>query len=394
MSRLVTRLPNHLVRLPRYERKAWPIGSAEPMLPQNVSDRLINMGRWRGQTEVSNHRNSTEWASFQAVPGFRVVSKTWRQNGYIIYERETLRGGVLGTTCLGSLYYASGGWVIPPSYVLELCANSLAGMAVKAHSALLVSIAESTELARYISTKTSFLAKLAQFARDGNWRSAERLCRKEFGAREWNRRRKSHEQDVRDGSAVAANGHLEWTYAVVPTVNDVVQLADLYNGSLTKFGTLFQVLTVRGEYTKEYVGNSLITRAIETHRFTAKAVYAVDEPSLAALALLGLTDLPGSLWEATRWSFLVDWLVPVGDWCSSMTPTIGLNLVDSYVGAKVDELHEQGPQTHQGISYSMPPSTLTGCWRAKITPRAHLIVKNPFSLSHMVTTAALIRQLT
>jgi hypothetical protein len=252
-------------------------------------------------------------------------------------------------------------------------------------------------LARYIAEKTGFLAKAARLAQKGRWARLRRLCVREYGgSRAWEKRTRGAQKGLSAGA-------LEWTYAVAPTVSDVTTAVGLFNGSLTKYGTEFAVISTAGKYDREYPGDGVLTdKANCEYLFSAKAVYVIDSAALAALALLGITDVPGTAWELVRWSFLVDWLIPVGDWCSSMTPLFGLNLIDSYVGCKITETHIQakrswrpaGAPSAAAVKFQLPPTTLNGSFRKQLNPRAHLILKNPFSLSHMVTTAALIRQLT
>lgn len=191
-------------------------------------------------------------------------------------------------------------------------------------------------------------------------------------------------------------------YAILPTVSDIMTVADIYNGILSRKASRFLVLKTQGDYERTYAPtSSLVTGADEKHSFRARAVYSIDDAVLAGLSLIGLTDVPGTAVELMRWSWIVDWLVPVSSWASSITPTIGMNLVDAFVGARVVEDHHQAKRSFRPSGcpaanakpYTIDPLRLEGSWRKKIEVRAHLVAKNPFSMSHLATTAAVIRQL-
>lgn len=52
--------------------------------------------------------------------------------------------------------------------------------------------------------------------------------------------------------------------------------------------------------------------------------YSMQNPALAELQKLGLINPLEVAWEMTPWSFVVDWLLPVGNWISAFTADAGL----------------------------------------------------------------------
>lgn len=397
MSRVAQRLPFTPTVLPPREMYWWRPGSSMGVFPNYSEPRSLNWFRWKAAPVRGDYKNSTEYAcvNIERYP-FRLVGRTYESGGYLYYERETfVSSQVRSDTPLGYLFYRSGGYVICPSYVLEYCATTMAGKAAKSRASLLAAAAESLETARFLVDKVALLASLTSMALRGNWKGFRRTFRAAYGDQLDRRIRNKNQQNAADGTAAPAKGELEWRYGMAPLINETEGLFDLYNGSLTKYGTSFMVIKTKGRYSKTLSSDS--SSPVKTDMeimFSAKATYAIDSAQLAGLALIGVTDAPGAAWEVTRYSVFVDWLIPVGDWMSSMTPLLGLNLIDSYVGAFHKEIHHQPPRPWKdGRSYPLDPVILSGMTRTKVGVRAHLIVKNPFSLDNMVTTAALIRTL-
>lgn len=395
MSRYVNRMPSQPIQLRPQERYWWPIGSSMSYYPNYRADRLIYKNKWKAARVKGDYKNSTEYAVVNVLAQpYRLVERTWKQGGYQYYEQETLVSTqVRDDTPLGGVFYRSGGWVICPSYVLELCATTIAGKAAKSRASLLAAAAESLETARFIVDKVALLTALTKMALAGNWKGFRRTFRQAYGDQLDRRIRTKNQQNAADGTNAPAAGELEWQYAMHPLISETEGLFDLYNGSLKKYGTSFMVITTYGGYNRSYSGGASPVEVDAEIAFRSKAVYAIDQAQLAGLALIGVTDVPGAAWEVTRYSVFVDWLIPVGDWMSSMTPLLGLDLVDAYVGALHTEIHRQPPEVWGGRSYTKSPIILEGMSRTKIDVRAHLIVKNPFSLDNMVTTAALIKTL-
>lgn len=395
MTRYVQRSKIKLIGLRPKERMWWPLAGQPPIVPQVIEPRNLSYAHWRSRPVRSDFHMSTEHASvFMTVP-YALAHTYWTNGGTRYYEQDTITGTPLPNTRLSSVVGKAAGWVNPPSYIVELCETLLIEKAAQAHASLLTTLGESIQLANYISSKSAYLAQITNAALRGNWKRVKQLSRKAYGQEGYNAAAKQH------ASKASANGWLEWNYAVLPLIGDITTAVDLYNGKLKWYGTEFLVVKTRGQYDETFSGNTLVDDVVATHKFSARAVYAIDSPVLSGLALMGLSNLPGTAWELTKWSFLIDWLIPVGAWCSSMAPLLGLNLHDSFVGARVNETHVQKPRTYRppgsptsaAVPVRIPPVILTGSYRRKLQPRAHLVIKNPFSLSHMATTASLIRQL-
>lgn len=70
---------------------------------------------------------------------------------------------------------------------------------------------------------------------------------------------------------------------------------------------------------------------------TVKLRYRVDDPTVAYFTALGMDNPLSYVWAALPFSFVIDWLAPVGPWLEAVTAPLGLEFVDGY-----RTLHTQG----------------------------------------------------
>ena len=118
-------------------------------------------------------------------------------------------------------------------------------------------------------------------------------------------------------------------------------MSDLYNG----YGYIIDsedtplFIEAQGSAKRRYETRSSSGR--EFHRdctveqsswTTVKAM--VDKPLLREANRLGLTNPLGIAWELTPYSFLIDWMVPVGDVLQAYSDTTGLTFVDAWTSSK------------------------------------------------------------
>lgn len=57
----------------------------------------------------------------------------------------------------------------------------------------------------------------------------------------------------------------------------------------------------------------------------------ISDANLAYLTSLHLTNPLYTAWVATPFSFVIDWMIPVGDWLSSLSAPLGLQFLDGYM---------------------------------------------------------------
>lgn len=131
--------------------------------------------------------------------------------------------------------------------------------------------------------------------------------------------------------------------------------------------------------------------------------FELDSPLLATLSSLGLTNPLEIVWELVPYSFVVDWIVPVGNWLSTLDATFGWKFLGgtltqgydySTVGRGVvwrpelasssrDSAYGEIASTQKVFSFAR--SVYTSAPRAGFPT-----VKNPLSVGHMANALSLL----
>jgi hypothetical protein len=127
-------------------------------------------------------------------------------------------------------------------------------------------------------------------------------------------------------------------------------------------------------------------------KIRAKARYMIRDATLKQLSEIGITNPALLVWELIPYSFVFDWIIPVGDWLKSLDSLVGTsNLIvirsqQDYMEATVtfDRMGTKATQsTAQYIRY-LPSSSL---------PMPTLSYKPSTSLTAVANGVALLRQL-
>lgn len=145
----------------------------------------------------------------------------------------------------------------------------------------------------------------------------------------------------------------------------------------------------------------LTTRAhfITEQRCTTFLSYGLKSPVLAELSSLGLINPAEIIWEKVPYSFVVDWVVPVGTWLSSLTAPVGFEYLGGGQSLKATMKCESVrflAKAANVLSYSIPQVTgkaesfARNCYGSQ--PFPGLYVKNPLSASHIASASALLLQ--
>lgn len=130
--------------------------------------------------------------------------------------------------------------------------------------------------------------------------------------------------------------------------------------------------------------------------------FDVDAPQLKRAAQLGLTNPTEILWELAPFSFVLDWILPIGDWLKSLDSGFGVTFKGGtnswYVHRSVEVekvLHKSGsPYANDGEFivvggpglFSRTSSTRTVLEKSP----PPLYIKNPFSTWKAITSLALL----
>lgn len=153
-------------------------------------------------------------------------------------------------------------------------------------------------------------------------------------------------------------------------------------------------------YTWGNVGDAVVNGTNEEFH-SMVLIFKVQSPVRALLSQLGLTNPAVLAWDVIPWSFVVNWVIPIGDWLESLDATVGL----SYVGGT----YSRGNRC-EGGTISVTPSNVAGMdgsgigegefsyffyERSVIDPYVSpFYVKNPFrgGIVRAITATALVAQ--
>ena len=186
-----------------------------------------------------------------------------------------------------------------------------------------IALAEAKETYKGIAVQTIALIRAYTAARRGNWREALRYLA-------LNENKKFKSKDI-------ASRWLELQFGWLPLLADI---HDAYNDLMHV--KLQKGLRLRAQRT---VGTSLAcssrfpgqTGTFQgTRTISQKWViwFEISDPRLAWVSSLGLLNPLGIVWEKTGFSFLLDWLVPVGNMLESLTAPLGCSFLSGTITDK------------------------------------------------------------
>lgn len=218
---------------------------------------------------------------------------------------------------------------------------------------------------------------------------------------------------AKNQSKAIANGWLELQYGWRPLIQDVYGGAEF----LRKSFTLEKTGLMRASATRKLSDSNVAEYDINSPvgaKLTQTKSYSVDvktcvyyrrnSSTLSTLNSLGITNPAYLAWELTKFSFVVDWFVHVGDFISSLDATFGYTFQDGCVTtfsklSSTRDIFGDGPtyngsrdrlfiQTHES-------SDLTECVRRPLLTFPILSLpafKDPRSVEHALNAIALLRQ--
>ena len=133
----------------------------------------------------------------------------------------------------------------------------------------------------------------------------------------------------------ASNSWLELQYGWKPLLADILAALERLNASWFEIGL---VLNTRSSVTDSTDGtrsfgllslqgltssDPVVLNYIVEHRCTVSLWFELQNARVAALSSLGLTNPALIVWEKVKYSFVIDWFLPIGDWLSSFSADQG-----------------------------------------------------------------------
>lgn len=249
------------------------------------------------------------------------------------------------------------------------------------------------------------IATAAYSFRKGNWQAA---C-EHLGYRPSRKQRARLQQAKilfsKDQRQLLANSILEVQYGIRPLLSDVYGAAQhlaertYMNNDRNTFvvsATAFSQgsrsrqknVTIRGQYTSGQVTLPLTMLYTKTYRTKKRVYFRVSSPLARELNQLGLTNPAVLAWEAMPWSFVVDWIVPIGNWLANLTATTGLSFVAGMTTKEWDRtcryFTSVSESKHNYHNYERIRDT---GFPVPSLPR----LKNPLGVDHIVNSIALLQ---
>jgi hypothetical protein len=211
-----------------------------------------------------------------------------------------------------------------------------------------------------------------------------------------------------------SNDFLLWTYGIAPLLSDIdgmtKQLADGFKDGEDIVVKSVQSTIISSSENASSTSSILYRREqldIKT-TVTVRTVlkFKLSNPALQNLSQLGLTNPATVAWEITPWSFVIDWIIPIGNWLDTLdtwamlvpvsyheTTVVKQEIVCSAVHNGTVGAGASLVRTTGGFTYWKKENVyLSRKTKALPTPPFPR-VKNPFSVGHIMNALALLRQL-
>jgi len=162
---------------------------------------------------------------------------------------------------------------------------------------------------------------------------------------------------ARNGDKVLAQLYLEWIYGLVPLVQDVYNVHNL----LKEYSSGVKPIIIHGHGSSTMGSTSQISGRVSStsggwtadkdERYTSRCdLYGRVDPNAIAFRILnqiGLLNPLSLAWEITPWSFVVDWLIPIGPLLNAYSAPVGLNFISGTTATKMSRV--KSGEFHSGV---------------------------------------------
>jgi len=325
--------------------------------------------------------------SITALRGWKGSGRTWNSDPqYINLVWTEISGALNGPV----------DWPLPPIETSDLYNQALERLNAKARGTLDLSVS----LAEGGQTKKMFSSVAKTLNHALHWRNYVKKRFAPKNLREW----------VRDGSAGAANGWLQWTYGWKPLLGDVFQSLD--ERQRIVFNKV-EKLKGRASFNREVDFEKYIGIEPVTSPGSLVSVSGVNKQAVTICVKISTrdgTDIsrwsslnPISIaYELTPYSFVVDWFFDVGSYLRNLET--GLLYGSRFMGGYVSTLVVQktdGTAAGRAVDGALLRSATA--WKDRITFNRDMLTSYPLpqrpsfkadlGSGRMLSAAALLRQL-
>jgi hypothetical protein len=247
------------------------------------------------------------------------------------------------------------------------------------------SLAELGETVDYIADVAEVIAAIILAVKRGDWKHAARIIG----------HRGRHPKDV-------AESWLAFKFGLLPLMSDAFGAMEAFSKGILAKDTLIHVsrqvtvdVTPIWIPTGNWTGSSQSGKVEESCKVV---IYAqIADATRQALSSWGLTNPFAAAWEGLGWSFLIDWVLPIGNFLKALDATVGLTFKG---GTKTTRIYanlsyDVWPNVSGADLVGGPCRTKYKCLATERTvyndwPTPWTYIKNPLSNSHTSIVAALI----
>lgn len=254
-------------------------------------------------------------------------------------------------------------------------------------------LAESRSNISMIAARSGQIARIALAMRKGRWTEVRRL----LGLRG---------KHVKSSKRFADN-YLEYSFGWAPLASDIYKASNAFVDGLSR------PQTIRAKHS--YRENIPFTRdrpkstppwgdyTVETiERWSRCVLWASPNSAyLSVLATLGLINPVSVAWALVPFSFVVDWVLPIGDFLDATTAAVGLDFLGGSYSTQVvgdfTVVQQSGANATPAVTGGLETAVRVELYRREVLGNfpgpLGVYVKNPFSMGKAITSTALIRQL-
>jgi hypothetical protein len=279
---------------------------------------------------------------------------------------------------------------------------------------LAVTAAEFPKTAEHIANTATRLYKAYRALRRGalgDFTSSLGITASSKQIKRFNRRKVKYLKVDGNLKNFASSTWLEYTYGWKPLISDIYSQCENLAEYLTEHQMVVRTARKSAESERDFTLNlspagfpGKVTKRISQRRKTIVTIrYKLDgQPNL--LNQFGITNPLEVVWELVPFSFVVDWILPVGNFIQSLTATNGLIFAGGTVSVR-DLISIWSVVTADGLQHGTnPKTTWSGNGEAEnekvLKSRTVLTtfpsiqlpsLKDPSSFSHLASAIALLQ---
>jgi len=365
-------------------------------------------GGWRYPTNYSRCV-----ASVQSLSCFKEKTSSWYSDEYV-----EAQSGFYDVSVGSNGIFDSAGRFSVSSSVVERALTEALGKIPDQKINLAVAMAESGKAVDWLAQKASQLIYAYRHLRKGQFRKLyDQLV--EYRKRSRNKRKwKKLPPLAKDYSGASSGWWLQYWYAFMPLVYDVHGAAQQVEAGFREKDQLFSV--ERTVTQPRSTPNPLtFAKHIRDERATwtsgkctescrVKLWGRVAQDQVVVLNQLGFANPALIAWELVPFSFVVDWVLPIGKYLGGLTATLGVNFAsghstqvvrgewEAYMGAPLPGSNIALYYSHwQFVSPGRCKMTVYAMKRNRLLswPSSSIFIKSPWSTKNVITAIALITQL-